>query len=282
VPHPIPYQGSKRRLAPVILQYFPTVVRTLIEPFAGSAAVSLAALHAGHVPAVHLGDSFEPLIALWTDIMERPGTLHSKYTSLWTEQLSDPRAFYTEVRAEFNARGGTHRLLYLLARCVKSAVRFNRAGQFNQSADHRRLGTRPKTMKTRIEKAHRVLQGRTALFTGDYRELVCQAQKGDIVYLDPPYEGTSGTRDTRYFEQFNRVEFVECLEQLLRRKVPFIVSLDGRTEQKDFGTCLPEFLGLTRLEVDAGPSSQATLHGRRAHTIESLYLSPDLGASIRQ
>jgi DNA adenine methylase len=43
VPQPFPYQGSKRNLAPLILGYFPEGVRTLIEPFAGSAAITLAA-----------------------------------------------------------------------------------------------------------------------------------------------------------------------------------------------------------------------------------------------
>ena len=45
VPHPIPYQGSKRNLAPAILGYFPGGVATLIEPFAGSAALTLATAH---------------------------------------------------------------------------------------------------------------------------------------------------------------------------------------------------------------------------------------------
>ena len=43
VPHPIPYQGSKRNLASAILDYFPEHVYTLVEPFAGSAAMTLAA-----------------------------------------------------------------------------------------------------------------------------------------------------------------------------------------------------------------------------------------------
>ena len=34
VPHPIPYQGSKRNLAPAILGYFPERVGMLIEPLA--------------------------------------------------------------------------------------------------------------------------------------------------------------------------------------------------------------------------------------------------------
>ena len=112
--------------------------------------------------------------------------------------------------------------------------------------------------------------------SGDYRELVMEATTSDCIYLDPPYEGTSGTKDPRYFQQFNRAHFVECLEGLLERGIAFIVSLDGRTGTKLHGSYLPTYLGLTRLELDAGRSTQATLNGRSDRTVESLYLSPQL------
>ena len=47
LPHPIQYQGSKRNLAPVILRYFPKGINRLVEPFAGSAAISIAAAAQG-------------------------------------------------------------------------------------------------------------------------------------------------------------------------------------------------------------------------------------------
>ncbi|MCB1922102.1 MAG: DNA adenine methylase, partial [Candidatus Competibacteraceae bacterium] len=43
IPHPIQYQGSKRNLAPAILEYFPNNINKLVEPFSGSAAISIAA-----------------------------------------------------------------------------------------------------------------------------------------------------------------------------------------------------------------------------------------------
>jgi site-specific DNA-adenine methylase len=42
VPHPIQYQGSKRSLASTILRYFPIKFPRLVEPFAGTAAISIA------------------------------------------------------------------------------------------------------------------------------------------------------------------------------------------------------------------------------------------------
>ncbi|HBB31201.1 MAG TPA: hypothetical protein DDZ80_05770 [Cyanobacteria bacterium UBA8803] len=41
LPHPIQYQGSKRNLASNILRFLPNRVERLVEPFAGTAAVSI-------------------------------------------------------------------------------------------------------------------------------------------------------------------------------------------------------------------------------------------------
>src|SRR5580704_3155860 len=47
LPHPIPYQGSKRSLARLIGEFVPSNVGTWYEPFAGSAAMTLWAAHRG-------------------------------------------------------------------------------------------------------------------------------------------------------------------------------------------------------------------------------------------
>jgi len=62
LPHPIPYQGSKRNLAPDILRYFPEQVDVMYEPFAGSAAMTIAAAAAGIVQSFHINDLNKPLI----------------------------------------------------------------------------------------------------------------------------------------------------------------------------------------------------------------------------
>lgn len=102
------------------------------------------------------------------------------------------------------------------------------------------------------------------------------AGPGDLVYLDPPYQGTSGGRDERYAATLDRDRFVTYLADLRSRRVPFVVSFDGRTGDKPHGEPLPRDLGLRHVELDAGRSSQSTLLGRAERTVESLYLSPDL------
>jgi DNA adenine methylase len=68
IPHPIPYQGSKRHIAKYILPFFPHGIHTLIEPFAGSAAISIAAACHGKASRFHLNDINRPLMTLWQEI----------------------------------------------------------------------------------------------------------------------------------------------------------------------------------------------------------------------
>lgn len=281
VPHPIPYQGSKRNLAGKILDLFPKRVETLIEPFAGSAAVTLAAAQEQLGRRYLLGDSLAPLASLWTSILNSPGKVADGYESLWNDQQGRQREFYDEVRADFNRDGDPVKLLYLLARCVKNAVRFNPRGEFNQSPDNRRLGMRPEKLRQEVMGAASLLAGRTEVMAGDYEQLLLRAGPHDLVYMDPPYQGTSEGRDRRYRDQLDRGRFVEALASLNARGISYIVSFDGRCGEKAYGEPLPKHLGLHHLEVHAGVSSQATLSGRSENTVESLYLSPTFKAADR-
>lgn len=276
VPHPIPYQGSKRNLARTIAAYFPSDSLRLIEPFAGSAAVSLYAAQHRQFQNYIINDINEPLIALWDAIIHRPEQLARFYAFLWTAQEGRQRQFYDLVRQRFNRTHRPYYLLYLLARCVKASVRYNANGEFNQSPDNRRKGRRPEAMKQDIMRASKLLKGNTQLLSRDYRDVLSLAVPNDLVYLDPPYQGVCANRDTRYFRGVEHESLVEALAELVQKDISFILSYDGRTGTKNYGKSLPEHLGLRYLEIEAGRSSQATLLGRRDQTYESLYLSPAL------
>src|SRR5437868_10841862 len=86
----------------------------------------------------------------------------------------------------------------MLARCVKTSVRYNSNGEFNQSPDNRRKGAHPSIMRANILGASRLLSGRTYLTSGDYKEAIEDAVPTDIVYMDPPYQGVCASRDPRY------------------------------------------------------------------------------------
>lgn len=280
IPHPIPYQGSKRGLADIIIAYLPEemgkVGARIIEPFAGSAAISLAAACSRGVSNFLINDANVPLVALWEMIIDQPEQVSEQYRDLWEEQRGREQEYYYLVRDKFNRTQQPHHLLYLLARCVKASVRYNSQGEFNQSPDNRRCGTQPSTMQQNILGASYLLRDRTLLMKGDYRAALADAEAQDVIYMDPPYQGVCGNRNPRYSNHLVYEEFVETLLWLNQRGLSYIVSYDGRTGDNSYGVPLPPALGLKHLEVKAGRSSQATLLGRDDQTYESLYLSQAL------
>ncbi len=213
---------------------------------------------------------------LWKEILERPGDLVKQYEQLWHEQHSDKKEYFFKTREKFNSTHQPHHLLYLLARIVKGSVRYSSSGSFNQSADNRRSGMRPNTMRQNIFDVSSVLSGITRLSSVDFREVVKKAKKHDLVYMDPPYQGTSFTRDHRYLNGLTYDEFIDALKVMNQKDVSYIISYDGQTGKKYHGKPLPNSLSLKHLHIKAGRSSQATLLGNNAETIESLYLSPAL------
>jgi DNA adenine methylase len=280
VPHPIPYQGSKRNLAPIILSYFPPHVSRLVEPFAGSAAISLATAYRRLADRFVVNDAHVPVADLWREIIERPEELAENYRRLWRAQLGQEREYYDTVRQKFNETHKPEYFLYLLARCVKAAIRYNGDGDFNNSPDNRRKGAHPATMRERIVGAATLLQARTEVSALDYREVLAKCHVSDLIYMDPPYQGVCKNRDNRYCPKIDHEEFCSSLASLNDKGCMFVVSYDGRTGDKTYGEPLPKSLSLAHIEVHAGRSTQATLLGRDHDTYESLYLSPALASAV--
>lgn len=276
LPHPVQYQGSKRNLAAHILRFLPNQVGRLVEPFSGTAAISIATAAEQSAGNFWLNDLNKPLIELFNLIIENPDDIADAYADIWGEQHSDSIGHYFEVRKKFNETNDPKLFLYLLARCVKGAVRYNSEGLFNQSPDKRRKGTQPATMRKNIEGVSRLLKGKCQFTCLDYREVLTKVQKNDFVYMDPPYQGVCGNKDSRYFSGIDFEDFVLALKHLNQEGIAFAISYDGRLGSKTFGQVLPESLELKRIEIEVGRSSQSTLLGREETTIESLYLSPNL------
>lgn len=280
LPHFIQYQGSKRNLAKHILQFFPKKVSRLVEPFAGTAAISVATSASQITQSFWLNDLNKPLIELLELSIERPDEIADFYLKIWNEQHNNSVDHYFEVRSKFNETNDPRLFLYLLARCVKGSVRYNSEGLFNQSPDKRRKGTRPETMRKNIAGVSSLLKGKCKFTSLDYREVLEQVQEGDLIYMDPPYQGVCGNRDSRYLSGINFDDFVLALERLNRKEAAFAISYDGKLGNKAFGKVLPERLNLKRIEIEVGRSSQSTLLGKEETTIESLYLSPSSSTSL--
>lgn len=280
VPHIVQYQGSKRVLAPQILRFVPSNFNRLVEPFAGMAAITIAVAMQNRADNYLVNDLNSPLVEILKSAIETPNELISQYSKVWNEQFSYPNGsvehFY-KVREDFNNGQQTPaNMLYLLARCVKGSVRYGNNGQFNQSPDKRRNGTSPKTLKSNVMAISYYLKGRTRFMSKDYREVLDEARVGDVVYMDPPYQGVSNVRDSRYYSGIEFHDFVEAVDNLNRRGIDFLISYDGKRGDKQYGEDLPEELGLQKVLLNAGLSSQSMLLGKKEITYEALYVSKGL------
>lgn len=279
-PQLVQYQGSKRKLAPHILPFMPQSIDRLVEPFSGMAAITVAVATEGKASSYWVNDINEPLINVLKKAVESPEELYEEYKALWEEQLAYPMGhvdhFY-HVRADYNS--GNHseaNTLYLLARCVKGAVRYSSNGEFNQSPDKRRHGTNPERILMNSKKLNMLLGGKTIFTSMDYREMLPLIKSSDFVYMDPPYQGVTNTRDHRYYQGVEFDELVSFIEGLNNQNTSFILSYDGNLGEKSYGKSLPDSLRCKKMLLNAGASAQATLLGRQATTYEGLYLSHQL------
>ncbi len=279
-PHIVQYQGSKRMLAPQILPYMPKRFFRLVEPFAGMAAISIATARQNRAERYIINDINEDIVGILRMAVESPDALYREYLKIWSEQFEYREghvSHFYKIREEYNnGNKSPARMLYLLARCVKGSVRYGSNGHFNQSPDKRRNGTSPNTLKQNINAISYYLKGRTDFFSLDYREILSNVVRGDVVYMDPPYQGTSNVRDSRYISGIEFDDFVDAIDSLNRKGVDYIISYDGSCGDKQYGRVLPEKLGLEKILLNAGLSSQSILLGRKETTYEALYISRGL------
>ncbi len=273
---PIPYQGSKRKAANKIFEFAPTKVNTLYEPFAGSAAITLFAANKNLADRYVINDSYEPLANLLKLIIGKPDEVSREYGKIWQQQLNNPKEHYYKIREQFNKDGNPIKFLFLMAKCVKNAVRFNGSGQFNQSPDKRRLGRSPKTMRKHLLYTSFILKGKVTVYSKDYSEVIAEAGPKDLVYMDPPYQGTSTNKNPRYHQGVDLKKLVNELNKLNRKNVPYLLSFDGQLGDRKYGEALPNHLELARIDINMGRSAQSTLNGGDSISIESLYISPNL------
>ena len=278
IPSLIKWTGSKRAQAATIVELMPDYQR-YVEPFVGGGAVLFLASRGDAIAA----DVYEPLVQLWKLAQEDPESLVHDYAQQWenlqqeldsldvsqVKKRSGIPAYYYDVRIRFNATKSPLDLNFLMRTCVNGIVRFNAAGEFNNSFHLSRRGMVPERFEKVVREWQEVLNGVTFVCQ-DYEETLADARKGDFVYLDPPYAGNH----QRYVENLDLGRFFSALEDLNRRGVKWALSFDGRRGGLDLTHEVPSSLFKRQLYIANGNSAvHKVLNGPIEKVQESLYLS---------
>ena len=225
-------------------------------------------LYAINPPKAVCGDICSPLISLWKEIKERPNELAESYRIRW-ERLQNDYMEYYRVRDEFNKSHKPEDLLFLSRTCVNGLIRFNSNGEFNNSLHVTRPGISPNSLKKIIIDWSINIHG-AEFIADDYQNTTLSAQKGDLVYLDPPYFHTKG----RYYGTINYDAFLTFLESLNQREVKYILSLDGIRGDDNFTIDLPKEMYKRHEYIPSGTSSfKNVMNKEKMQVLESLYLN---------
>lgn len=182
------WAGGKHKLVPFIQQHLPKNGKRLIEPFAGSAALSCAL----DFDAYLLNDTNADLIALFQMLRQEKQSFIEYTRSFFVAGNNQEKRFY-ELREQFNdSQDSAERaalFIYLNRHAFNGLCRYNSRGEFNVPFGCYKLPYFPeKEMQGFISKS-----GRMELVHGDFQMALMKAGADDIVYCDPPYVPLSET-----------------------------------------------------------------------------------------
>jgi len=216
------------------------------------------------------GDVIAELIQLWLVIQNEPELTAKEYELRWTRLQNEGHTAYYQIRDSFNATRNPHDFLFLSRTCVNGLIRFNKNGDFNNSLHHTRPGIAPERLAKVIHQWSYYIQN-VKFMAADYRQTLAEAQTGDLVFLDPPYNGTKG----RYMPtDFNFTEFYLELERLNYHGVKWVLTFDGVAGDRTYQSAMPPQLYKTQLDLPTGnsPFTKLMKTGLDA-VVESVYLN---------
>ncbi len=241
--------GSKQRVAPQIISCFPDNFRTYFEPFLGSGGV-LGTLAPKRAVA---SDSFEPLMKLWQTLSVSPETVKQWYRERWELLTSEDKVIaYESIKASYNACPNPADLLFLSRSCYGGVVRFRRDGYMSTPCGpHDPI--KPQSFSERVDEWHTRTNG-TSFEHMEFSEAFERAEKGDLVYCDPPY---AYSQTILYGAQgFVLQSLFDSIKKASDRGVLVALSIDGTKKSGDMicNVVIPSNLFRREVVVNVGRS----------------------------
>lgn len=199
------WAGGKSQLLEQYEPFFPAEGGgSYYEPFAGSGAVFFHLRSRQDFARYHLAEINAALITCYRVVRDAVDDLLAR---LREHQAQHAEAYYYHVRAwdrtpewaEASDVERAARLIYLNRTCYNGLWRVNSKGQFNVPIG--RYKNPDIANEDRLRAASAALQGVT-LAVEDFEGVLRRAERGDFVYLDPPYFPRSETANfTSYSAQ---------------------------------------------------------------------------------
>lgn len=216
------WAGSKQRKLPELLQRVPTKFGRYIEPFAGSAALFFAL----NPRVASLSDVNPSLINFYSNFKKTPAELYQVVSELDV----NPRE-YSRIRDEFNLTSDSFLracyFYYLNRACFNGLYRTNRLGKFNVPIG-KKLPALPS--EEHFMRCASVLR-KAKIMTSDYEGVIDTAERGDFLYVDPPYERASlrdrGEYGAGAMQDADMPRLIDSLQRASRRGARVMISYNS-------------------------------------------------------
>ena len=212
------WAGNKTAIMSELKKHLPDGPR-LVEPFAGSCAVMMATDY----PYYLVADINPDLINLYQVIKEDVNSfihlverIFSKFTT--EEDYYKCRQFFNTVPLEPIEKAAY--FLFLNRHCYRGLCRYNQRGLFNVPYGNYKKPYLPvDEVRAFAEKAVRA-----TFICASYDETLAMLQAGDVVYCDPPYDGTFSGYHTAGFSDDDQYDLASILVRRSSEGHPIIVS----------------------------------------------------------
>ncbi|MGD0456982.1 MAG: Dam family site-specific DNA-(adenine-N6)-methyltransferase [Terriglobia bacterium] len=222
------WAGSKRRLVPVLRTYWNKNHRRYLEPFAGSACLFFSL----NPKRAILGDVNHELIATYLEVKYRVDGVIRELAALRPsrEQYDTLRALSPSC---LDASARAARFIYLNRFCFNGLYRTNLEGRFNVPYSGERCGALPSS--DHLKQCSRTIR-HARLINADFECVLSKAERGDFVYMDPPF----AVRARRVFREYDPSAFMHgdiarlrsWMDKLAAARVTFVVSY-AESEEAD-------------------------------------------------
>lgn len=230
--------GGKRQLLPKIIEHLPNNLRKLkyYEPFIGGGAVLF---HLQPDNAV-INDSNKELINVYIVVKN-----YLEELIIDLKKHKNSSEYFYQIRgldrtAEFSKLTNVQkasRIIYLNKTCFNGLYRVNRAGEFN--APFGRYKNPNIVNEPTLKAVNKYLNKKNiSINSGDYSDILKQANENSFVYLDPPYHPISvNSNFTGYvrggWNMFDQVRLRESCDQLNEKGAKFLLSNSSAQFIKD-------------------------------------------------
>lgn len=225
--------GNKQKFASKIAHSFPAIYGKFYEPFLGSGAVMATVS-----PDLGIGsDIYKPLIEIWQKLKEDPEGLIDWYAVCRNRiDKEDKIGVYEDIKKNFNHNNNGADFLYLTRSCYGGIIRFRKADGYMSTPCGVHTPIPVSTFKERVYEWN-VRMKNVEFIQCDYKEIFKVAEKGDLIYCDPPY---SHSQSILYGAQnFQLEELLDCIREAKEKGIYVALSIDGNKKSGNYLCDLP-------------------------------------------